>query len=665
MFARFSLATLCSVLIVCVAQADEPTFLSRLNGFEYGKDTALPFDIYGYIRANNANVAALTAFAAAIKDAAEKSPTADAQSLACASLAFVGNDADIPFIVARLAKPEVFPAAVTALQQMRSAKSFEALTTFAQASKNPDQVAFILAALGRVRAAATEPFIASQTTASSPLVRRGAFEALAAIASPEALKVMLAATPAVDDGSAAAMIAMANNLGWTGHKDDAAKLDQKILDAAALPANLHLAAMRSIIVTELPGSSELLAKLFKERAKATEALLLTNFAKLDAATQGTIAAEIVAQSDTPIAVRNLQLIGKAAPLSTLQQLILVKNDAMRIAALKILASTITEEEYAKLLANYLQAPDQAPLHDAVLAMPAASNGWILAALAKASDPKQQVALIGLLKERNSLEAGAALLPLAKDGSPEVKKAAIATLAAVGAPKQAPALFDLFIASTDPLTQRDLAKALSISLRQSPDKAAVIASAAQQYATVKDAKLRDQILDLLGRSGEPAALPVLFAEYKKADKARKTIVLRAITYWTDDAPLDQLAEFAANDPEPAAKIFSLRAYLDILSHSNLPPDKKVAWLAKATKLAQRPEEQKMIISQLATVPLPEARKVMDTYKTNDAVKEEYQAGSHALIGLLNKNKPKKAATPEDEFQGPDEHAGEGPSKAPVD
>ncbi len=665
MLPRFSLGLLCSLLIVTGSHAADSAFISRLNGFEYGKDTKLPFEVYDYIRSTKTDSAALKAFATAIQQTAEKSQTADSQSLACSALALVGNEADIPFIVSRLAKPEVFPAAVTALQQIGTEKSFQALVTYAQSSKDAGQVAFIISALGRVRAASAESFIASQTGNSSPLVRRAACEALAAIASPSAYKALLAVTPSAEDGSAAAMIALANNLGWAGKKEDAAKLDQKILDATTLPANLRLAAMRSIIVTQLPGSNELLAKLASERSKDTEALLLTNFAKLDPATQGKIAAEIVAQADTPVAVRNLQLIGKAAPADTLQQLILSKNDQMRIAALKILAATITEAEYAKLLAGYLKDTTVAPVHDAVLAMPAASNGWIIAVLGKTSDPAQQVVLIDLLKERSSLEAGEVMIPLVKSGSPEVRKAAIATLAVVGAPKQAPALFDLFLASTDPLSQRDLGKALAISLRQSPDKAAVIANAAKQYSTVKDAKLRDAILDLLGRSGEPAALPVLFEEYKKADKARKTIVLRAITYWPDDAPLSQLAEFAANDPEPASKIFALRAYLDILSKSSVTPEKRLEWLTKAAALAQRPEEQKMIISQCATIPLPEARRLLDTYKTNEAVKEEYKAGSHALIGLINKNKPAKKTAEEGEFPGPDEHAGEGPSKAPVD
>ncbi len=633
--------------------AQEPAFLNKISEFDYGKDQKVPFEIAAYIRDNKGDAAKLRAFAEAMKGKASAAKTDDPLALACTTLASLGSDEDVKFLAEQLPKKGVYAAARNALQQVGSPVAAKALQDFA-AGAPADQAAPVLLCLGRMKAGAAVPFLAQKAGDKDKLVSRAAFAALADIATPEALAAINKFEPKADDGSAVSMISLAETLAVKGDKTQAAALIDKVIAASALPEDTRIAAMRLVLLKDLPSGAELLNKLATNPQPATQPLVLANFARLSADQQKAIVADIVRTQDSKEAVLKLIITGQSFPVASLLDLIYSKNALMQRTAMSLLARGATKAEFDKLLADYLALPagdpKQEATRNALIAMPAVANTWLAESLKQATQPNQQIALIGLAKERLARTVDESILNLIGSNDPEVKKAALEALAALGAPTQAGHLLDLLLASKSPVERRDLSKALAISLRQSKDKSAVIAKATNQLATVQDPAIKDVIIDLMGKSNEPECLPVLFAEFQKSDKARRTVILRAISNWQDDAPLDQLAIIAASDPDSASRIFSLRAFLDILNRSQeLTPEAKLQRLWQAYLLAQRPEEHKMIVSQAATVALPATRMLLGSYRFDPDVKAELSAATKAHDALIAAPAKKEAVDAEEGLQ----------------
>lgn len=633
--------------------AQEPGFLDKIPTFDYGVDQKVPFEIAAYIRDNKGDSTKLRTFAEAMKTKAASAKTDDALALTCTALASLGSDDDVKFLAEQLSKKGVSGAARNALQEVGSPAAAKALQDFAAAAPE-DQAAPILLCLGRMQAASAVPFLAQKAGDKSHLLSRAAFAALADIATPEALAAIGKFEPKADDGSAISMIALAETLALKNDKVQAAALADRVIATAALPQDIRIAAMRLVLLKDLPGAAALLDKLASAPQPATQSLVLGNFARLSADQKKGIVDDIIRTQDSKESVQKLVIIGQAFPVASLLDLIYSKNDVMQRTAMSLLSKGATKAEFDKLLADYLALPagdaKQEPARNALIAMPAVANEWLAASLKQATDPRQQIALIGLAKERLARTVDESILTLIGSSDPEVKKSALEALAALGAPTQASRLLDLLLASKSPVERRDLSKALAVSLRQSKDKSAVIAKAASQLATVQDPAIKDVIIDLMGKSNEQECLPILFAEFQKADKARRTVILRAISNWQDDKPLDQLAIIAASDPDNASRIFSLRAFLDILNRSQeLPPEVKLQRLWQAYLLAQRPEEHKMIVSQAATVPLPATRMLLGSYRFDPDVKAELAAASKAHDALILAPAKKDATDAEEGLQ----------------
>jgi hypothetical protein len=656
-------------LIVCApwatARAEDPAFLANFGQFDFGRDQSVPFEVSAWIRDHKADAAKLAVLNETLKRLAA---TDDGLNLTCVTLGECGGNADVPYLAAQLAKPKIFHSALIALQRINSPEAAKTLLDFAGKLKSGDDLAVVALSLGRMRSAEAVPMLIKATTDASPVVQIAAFEALARIATPEAVAAIKKAAPQAEDGSASAMMMLAQTFAAQGQKAEAAALAKKVMDAPGLPAGTRGAAIGLILSADLPGAGELLAKLAADPQPATLPFVLANFARLDASRQAQIVAEITKAADPKAALGQLRLIGKNFPLPAFIQLLGSSDESLRVVATLLLASKAQKADFDQLLAVWLAAPSgdagAEAFRVALVSLPVTADEWLAEAIPQTQDPAKQVALIALAKDRTARAASGALLAAAASSDAAVRKAAFEALAVTGAPDQAEKLLDMLLAAKEPAERRDLAKALSVSLRTSPDKSAVISKATAQLATVSDPALKDTIIDLMGKSGEPACLPVLFAEFQKSDKARRTAILRAISNWQDEGPLDDLAIIAAGDPDPASRIFALRAFLDVLNRSQtVLPEARLQRLWQANLLATRPEEHRMIISQAATNPLPATRMLLGSYRFDPEVKAELAAANKAHDALLTG--PRKPKDPDDTNPAADEENGNSAKDKPAD
>jgi hypothetical protein len=90
--------------------------------------------------------------------------------------------------------------------------------------------------------------------------------------------------------------------------------------------------------------------------------------------------------------------------------------------------------------------------------------------------------------------------------------------------------------------------------------------------------------------------------------------------TPDAAPD-LLELARNPKDATEKMLSLRSYLNFAAQSDLPAEQRLSMCKAASALVQKPDEQKALLSALASVGTPDSLALVTPYLGDAAVKEE--------------------------------------------
>ncbi len=599
--------------------------LEKLAEFTYAGDPKLPFQIQEYLRANVGQPEKYAVLAEAIRQLEPTLKSADPLSLACDVLATVGSAQDVKFLTAQLKNPAVFPSAKTALQNIGTAEAVQALLDFAPAASE-SQMESLLLTFGLLDVPATVPYTVSMTTSPDRLIRRAAFQALASNSAPEAFTALTQASPKTEDGSAAAMVEGARH---STDAEEAGQLCQKVIQTDALPLEVRAAAVRVMVRRQLPGVAELLAGLEKSADPAIAPILLENFHALSPAGQERLIKSVSGQIGQPEAVVRLSSIGDAFPPAELLPLAISAHAKLGEVALRLLSRTGTEAEFHKALDGFVTTPADDARHErwwnVLLFLPLSTEGWTIQALSAAPNTSKQIALIQLIQARRFSSGEDLLLASLESKDAGVRLAASQALAVVGAPEQTPRLAARLLATSDARERAPLVKALALSLRHSPQRQEIIAQLAGKLPSLEDAALKEQVITLLGATGTVEAQAALWKLFDSADLTQKKSIVRALAQWPNSSSLPQLTKIAAASDDESLRLLAARSYLDVVSRANdLPAEARVEKLSEAQKFATRPEERRLIIAQAAALKTASAKKLIESYRSDEALKAEVES-----------------------------------------
>ncbi len=228
------------------------------------------------------------------------------------------------------------------------------------------------------------------------------------------------------------------------------------------------------------------------------------------------------------------------------------------------------------------------------------NQLIAEHLLRAEGPAK-LTLIELAGRRQVAAAMPALWQLSEATSkPAVRAAALKALGGTVSSQDLPRLIErLGTAKADDETAAIL-QALKDALPRMPDREACAEKIDAAMSSATPA-IQCQLLEVLKSLGGKKALSVVAASAYKSDAQLREAGFRLLGQWmsTDAAPV--LLDLAQNAKADEYKVRALRAYIRLARQFDMPSEQRVEMCRKAMKIAQRPDEKRLVLEILLRYP----------------------------------------------------------------
>lgn len=412
------------------------------------------------------------------------------------------------------------------------------------------------------------------------------------------------------------------------------------------PEHIRLGALRGLARAKgheaLP---TLLSYILDDQASATMrawAATLTNDIP-GFATTATLAAKLP-EASSAARVLLLNALGERGDASALPA-VLPQLDAehgdVRVAALAALGALGDANVALTLAQAAARAAEHGDVaeHDAARRSLATLRGeGVDQALRAALDdavPAVRVELIVALRERNCVAAVPTLIAQARDASPAVRASAFEALGALAGPEVAPDLVALLVEAAGDEEEVHLAAedaAVAVCGRH-PDEARRSAPLLSAWTETPPA-VAASLLRALGRVGGPAALERIRAARRSTEPQIADAAVRALAAWSSADVLDDLLDLAQHADDATQRVLALRGYVRLVGlPSERPPAQTIEMYQTAMKLAEQPEERRLVLAGLGAVRHPDVLGVIEGYLTDAELRGEAEAAVVSAATLL--------------------------------
>lgn len=375
-----------------------------------------------------------------------------------------------------------------------------------------------------------------------------------------------------------------------------------------------------------------------------------------------VAANCVIELGKPEAVKTiasgvarLPASGKVAALVSLRErsdpavreavlLALDEEDTkVRVAALAALIRSGTAEDVVTLtrLASTAEEPQVRDAGFETLRLMTAdgTNEAMMALMNESKTPTPVLVRCGLA--RRSPEFIPTFLEAAESSDAATRLEAFRALEIMATDKEAESLARL-LCKTEPGEEREAAgRAAWMSCQKIPDPAL---RSAPLLAAMKEADVAGQcaILPSLARLGGERSLAAVHEAMQSKDQAVRDAGYRALANWPDATVADELLDIAKTSKIESYHVWSLRAYVRVISLPNArPPEQTFEMLNSAMDLATRTEDKELIVSRLGAVRAPEALTLLLSFLDDDKLKDSAVPAVFTLAKGLSQSHPDQA------------------------
>jgi HEAT repeat protein len=258
---------------------------------------------------------------------------------------------------------------------------------------------------------------------------------------------------------------------------------------------------------------------------------------------------------------------------------------------------------------------------------------LAARLPQAKGKLRQV-LIELAGQRQIDEAVPAIVQSVADADAGVRGAAVQAIGTIGGDKQAADLVTLLQKTQDSKERTDIEKALlGVSGRGGQKCVQYLLPLMQS----DDSTLRTIAVHSLAVAGGPDALAAVRAAINDKDEAVQDEAVRTLSTWPNNWPGDTgvaepLLTLAKSGKKTSHQVLGLRGYLQyVQGDKKLDDADKVAKVKELLPLVNRPEEKRLAIAVLGTVPASGSLELLTTLAADPAVAEEAYSAIVSLVG----------------------------------
>jgi HEAT repeat protein len=244
-------------------------------------------------------------------------------------------------------------------------------------------------------------------------------------------------------------------------------------------------------------------------------------------------------------------------------------------------------------------------------------------LATASGKNRQV-LITLAGQRHIDRALPVIVSSTGDSDAGVRNAAVQAIGLLGTDAQAADLVRLLQATQNAKERGDIEMAfLAISSRTGTRSVPPVLPLARN----DDVALRIIALHVLASAGGPDALAAVQSAVQDKDESVQDEAVRTLSTWPNNWPEDSgvaqpLLTLAKSDAKTSHQVLALRGYLQYLqSNKQLKNDDKLSKVTDVLPLIKRPEEKRLAIAAIGTIPAPAALELLVVFAAEQVVAED--------------------------------------------
>ena len=561
-----------------------------------------------------------------------KSGTPQEKAITCKKLAVYGGKEAVPALAALLLDTHLSSWARIALEAIPDPSAGDALReAMSKAAGNP--LIGIINSLGIRRDAKSVGPLTQKLSDYDVEVVTAAAIALGKIGGDEAssgLTRALAAAPAARrSGVAQGCVLCAEGYLADGKAGEAVRI-YDLIRQSSLPKQRILEATRGAIVARGTAGLPLLIEQLKSTDPAFYGIGLRTARELPGKDVTAALTAEFARSNPDLQSYLLLALadrGDATALPTIREAAKSGPKKVRLAAIGALERLDNNGSSAPVLI------DIAVGDDADLAKTAKStlgrlpgkqvDAGVMAVLPQSSGKTRQT-LIDMAGQRRIAEAMPVLMASVQDSDAGIRGAAVNAVGLLGDEKQAADLVGLLPKTENANDRASIESALMAIAGRSGEKCLPFLLPLAQNA---DASLRKVAIHSLSSVGGSTALGVVKSSLDDKDPSVQDEAVRTLSGWPSNWPDDSgvaepLLTLATSGKKTSHQVLGVRGYLEYLQRDKkLSDDDKVAKVKSLLPLIKRPEEKRLAIAALGSVPTAAALELLVTYTTDDAVIEE--------------------------------------------
>jgi HEAT repeat protein len=620
------------------ARPDLAATLAKLATFDGGLASDAFWQLRDHVQSVKDDPEARKICEAALLGFLGSKATLPAKTLVCRELRIIGGDASIPALAKLLCDKDLADPARYALEKIPGDAVDAAVLAALPAAKKDFKLGLISTLADR-KAKAAVADLSKILRSSEPAEAAAAASALGIIGGTEAsdalLKALPAAAPSLKDSLASALLRIA------GDTKAGPDLYDKIL-AGKISPSVRFAAIRGKLAAAPNAPAAILESLASPDPDTQAAAIGLIKGRFDDAALAPILAALpkLPESNQVKLIAVLAEYPKDAVLGTILTAANSASKDVRIEALRALEKTgdaTTVPFLARAAATTLTV-EQTAARTALSGLKGKdADAAILSKLETENDTSVQAELVRALGERKIFSGKILARKLA--GSPEVKvrREAVRTVRTIGTPSDIPGLLDLYLKNNDAAERQNLEAAivgLAQKLSQVNARAGSVLSRLPVLEKAKDVAGQASLYGLLARIGDDSALPTLRSSLESKTPELVDAAARALIAWSTPAAKDDAFDLAESASSATIKVLALRGAVRMTALERYRVPKAVVRdLGRALKLAERPEEKKLVLARLPDFACPEALALAGTLLGDKDVTAEAQIALDKIKTLL--------------------------------
>ncbi len=309
------------------------------------------------------------------------------------------------------------------------------------------------------------------------------------------------------------------------------------------------------------------------------------------------------------------------------------NTAIRGAAIKALGRVGNASTVPVLVAALNQSANSALARQALAELHGNGVAEQLIQQVQSGDPAVRANVLGVLGDRKQIEA----LPLARnlmsDSDTRLRQAAIRVLAELGTQEDLQRFCEAILTLKEDGDRDRFARTIQTIGSRLTDKAQRDDCVLQSF-TKADPPTKVQLLGVLSAFGGGQALQATRRALAESGEVHNAAV-RSLADWPDTAPVTDLRQLAREENDPVIRILALRGWIRMIGQSRGRTDQKVPAFREAMELCTRPDEKRLVLSELGRVSHAEALKLVEPCLGDDRLKREaWQAYERIGESLAN-------------------------------